>query len=267
MGQRRPTSRPMGCDRERRLADPCVGQGRHHLWIGRDGEVVVQPARRRLKAQVAQPHRIRDPPHPLVRTEIVQKAGGGPAAALQTELGAAGEETRLVVGEEEHVGVDDLARLRPQAQDAQRHPRAVGGDGQHDRGAVAAGLTERGGPAGVEAGRHEDRAPVGVEVQDLRSIGTQEEPVVQRPPADLVPATAQDGDVQRVDLGLEQHLGRGRAGPAPPSRPARPRPVPPRGPGAAASSRRPARRSVGTPGSGMIEPTSAPSPANSNEVT
>ena len=32
--------------------------------------------------------------------------------------------------------------------------------------------------------------------------------------ADLVAAAAQDGDVERVDAGLEQHLGAGRAGAA-----------------------------------------------------
>jgi hypothetical protein len=48
---------------------------------------------------------------------------------------------------------------------------------------------------------------VRVEVEHVGRVGCEQESVVDRPLADRVAATAQDGDVERVDLGLLEHLG------------------------------------------------------------
>ena len=131
----------------------------------------------------------------------------GRLAAREGEAGAAGEQARLLVGEQEHVGLDELALLEAEAEDPQRHPRLVGRDGEHDRRAVAGGLAELGGAGGVEAGGHEDLAAAAVEVEHLGRVGREEEAVVARPLADLVAAALQHGDVEGVDLRLEEHLG------------------------------------------------------------
>ena len=60
----------------------------------------------------------------------------------------------------------------------------------------------------VEAGGHEDRAAARVEVEHLGRVGREQEAVVDRPLADRVAAALQDGDVERVDLRLEEHLAR-----------------------------------------------------------
>ena len=90
--------------------------------------------------------------------------------------------------------------------------------------------------------------------------------MVDRPLADLVAAALQDGDVERVDLRLEQHLG-GAAGRGAADANA----IAASAGGATSRSSRcsvqspPRSTSVGTPGSGTIEPTDSPSPpVNSN---
>ena len=182
---------------------------------------------------------------------------------------SAGEHGRPLVGEEEDVGVHDLGRVEAEGEDPQRHPRLVGRDGEHDRRAVTRLLAELGGARGVEAGGHEDLRAVRVEVEHLGRVGREEEPVVDRPLTDRVTATAQDGDVERVDLRLLHHLGasparstrrRRRTRPAGPA--ARPRAA-----AAAGSSRRRARPSSGCRAAGTIEPTDSPVPLNSKLVT
>ena len=75
-----------------------------------------------------------------------------------------------------------------------------------DRRAVADGLPAGRGRVRIERGGHEDRAPVGIEIEDLRRVGRQPEAVILGPQADLVAAAAQDRDVERVDR-LQDHLG------------------------------------------------------------
>ena len=64
------------------------------------------------------------------------------------------------------------------------------------------------GPAGVEAGGHEDRAAGGVEVEHLGGVDRQPEAVLAGPVADGPAAAAEHGDVEGVDPGREQLLGR-----------------------------------------------------------
>ena len=60
---------------------------------------------------------------------------------------------------------------------------------------------------GVEPGGHEDRAALGVEVEHLGRVGGEEEAVLDGPRPHLVAAALEDGDVEGVDLRLEDHLG------------------------------------------------------------
>ena len=62
-----------------------------------------------------------------------------------------------------------------------------------------------GGAFRVEPGRQEDRAALGVELEHLRRVGGQEEPVLGRPGAHGFRPALEDRDVERVDLGLEEH--------------------------------------------------------------
>ena len=78
-----------------------------------------------------------------------------------------------------------------------------------DRRAVADLLAARLRRIGVEHGREEDRAPIGVEVEDLGRIGREAESVFRRPLADLGRAALEDRDVQGVDADLHDHLGAG----------------------------------------------------------
>ena len=127
-------------------------------------------------------------------------------AALEVQPAATGQQLRLVVGEQEDVRVDGLGRVEPEGEDAQRHPRLVRGNRQHDRCAVAARLSELLRTGRVEPRRHEDRAARRVEIEHLGRVGSQEVAVLERPPADFVAASPKDRDVEGVDLRLEQHL-------------------------------------------------------------
>ena len=62
----------------------------------------------------------------------------------------------------------------------------------------------------IEAGGHEDGAAPGVEVEDLRCVGWEPEAVIGGPLADVSAAAPQDGDVERVDAGLQENFGAGR---------------------------------------------------------
>ena len=113
----------------------------------------------------------------------------------------------LVVGQEEDVRLDDVVGAHAEAEDAQRDPRTVGGDGHVDRRAVAGGLAEFPSGCRVEAGGHEDRASGGVEVEDLGGVGREQEAVLLGPAADLVASALEDRDLEGVDLRLEDDLG------------------------------------------------------------
>jgi hypothetical protein len=75
-----------------------------------------------------------------------------------------------------------------------------------DGGAVAGAETLLGGAARVEPHRHEDRAALRVEVEDLGGVRREEEAVFARPVPDRRPAALEHDDVERIDLGLQDHL-------------------------------------------------------------
>src|SRR3990170_6774065 len=56
---------------------------------------------------------------------------------------------------------------------------------------------------GIETGGHEDRTAARVVVKDLRRVGWQDETVLARPSADRGAAAFEDGDVERINPGLE----------------------------------------------------------------
>ena len=193
------------------------------------------------------------------------------AASLRCTVrpGPPARRSGCAVGEQEDVGLDALLSVKPEPEDAHRHPWVVGRDRGHDRRAVADALAEVAGALGVELGGHEHGAARGVEVEYLGRVGREEEAVLQRPLADLVAAAGEDRDVERVDLRLEDDLNssvescRCRRGV-----------VAGFGDGGATSSARrcsvqspPRSTDVGTSGSGTIDPTDSPSPVNSNDVT
>jgi hypothetical protein len=179
--------------------------------VGSDGEVVVEVTRVRLQRHVGEPHGLRDPLHPLVGAEVGQQQLARRLAAPDVQAGPTGQQLRLVVRQQEDVGLDDLAAIEAEAEDAQRHPRLVDRHRHHDRGRVARALAELARAVRVEARRHEDRGSASVEVEHLGGVGRQQEPVLDRPLADRVAATPQHGDVERVDLGFEENLGVARA--------------------------------------------------------
>ena len=72
-----------------------------------------------------------------------------------------------------------------------------------DRRAVAGALTALHGRRGVEARGHEDLAAARIEVEDRRRIRRKVEAVLLGPGADGERAALEHGDVERVDLGLE----------------------------------------------------------------
>ncbi len=156
---------------------------------------------------VAEPHRVGHPAHVLVAAQVVEQRRRRRLAASDGDAGVGGEHRGTLVGEEEHVGIDDLGRVEPESEDPQRHPRFVGRDGQHDRRAVAGLLAEGRGARRVEARGHEDLRTLRVEVEHLRRVGREQEAVVDRPATDRVTAAAEDRDVERVDLHLLEHFG------------------------------------------------------------
>ena len=58
----------------------------------------------------------------------------------------------------------------------------------------------------VELGRHEVRRALRVEVEHLRRVGGQGEAVLVRPLRHDLAAAREDGDVERVDAHLLEHL-------------------------------------------------------------
>ena len=111
-----------------------------------------------------------------------------------------------MIGQQEHVCLHLAAASQTQPQDAQRDPRIIGGDRRHDRRRVARALAQLGGATGVELGGHEHRAALGIEIEHFGCVRGQQEPVLQRPPANLVTAALQHRDVQRIDLRFQDHL-------------------------------------------------------------
>ena len=104
--------------------------------------------------------------------------------------------------------LDGLVAGLAERQDPQRDPRVVGRDRDVDGRPVTDLLAAGRGRVGVEGGGEEDRAARRVEVEDLGRVGREAEAVVRGPLADRRRATAQDGDVEGVDLDLHQLLGR-----------------------------------------------------------
>jgi hypothetical protein len=116
------------------------------------------------------------------------------------------KQDRLAVGQEVHVRLDAVVRGFARPQDPERHPRVVRRHGDVDGGAVTDLLTLRLRGVGVEDRGHEDRAACGVEVEDLGSVRGETEAVLRGPASDGLAAALEDGDVERVDLDLHQHL-------------------------------------------------------------
>ena len=144
----------------------------------------------------------------LVVVEVGEESARRPLAAGQRQARARPQQ-RLAVGEQEDVRAHDVGLALAQPEDAQRHPGLARRDREHDRRAVALVLSEGSRTRRVEPGGHEDGTTARVEVEHLGRVGRQQETVVDGPLADRLPAAAQDGDVEGVDLGLEDHLRRG----------------------------------------------------------
>ena len=122
-------------------------------------------------------------------------------------LARPGEQPRGLVRQQVDVRLHLVAGLLAQAKDAQRHPGVVRGDGEMHGGAIACLLAARLGGAAIEDGGEEDRAALGVEVQHLRGIGREPEAVLPSPDRHVRAASPEHGDVERVDLLLDQDLG------------------------------------------------------------
>jgi len=179
--------------------------------------------------------------------------------------GRDGQERRGVIGQEEDVGLDGLRAGLAEGEDPERDPRVVGRDRDVDRRAVADLLAPRLRRVGIEGRGEEDRAALGVEVEDLGSVGREAEAVLRRPLADVRGAAAEDGDVEASILTFMSSSAPDAAGAAT----------------ACASRRngdvsRMSRWSVqsppfstldGIPGRGVIEPKAPPPPANWKAVT
>ena len=207
---------------------------------------------------------------PAIRSEVGQETLGRGLAGIEPDAIAAvrgGEQSRSVVGQEVDVRLDGLAAGLAEGEDPERNPRIVGRDRDVDRRAVAHLLAARLGRVRVEGGGEEDRAALGVEVEDLGRVGREAEAVVRGPGADVSRAALQDGDVEGVDLDLHDLLGaagcRRGAGRGPQSKRI----------GLVSRTRRwsvqspPFSTLVGTPGNGVIEPKAPPPPANWKAVT
>ncbi len=117
-----------------------------------------------------------------------------------------GKRGGLEVGQEVDVGLDGRVGSRTETQDAERYPRVRGRDDDVDGRAVPGPETLIRSTARVEPHRHEDRAALGVEVEHLGRVRRQEEAVLAGPVPDRGPATLQHDDVERIDLGLQDHL-------------------------------------------------------------
>ncbi len=185
-----------------------------------DRQVVLQLRRLLVDPHVRQPHPVgRQPLHAAVGPEIGQERCRCHVADLLDQPLLTGiavrrhglrKRRRPLLRQEEHVGLDHLGGLPTERQDAERHPRVRGRDLDVDRGALPStdALLLR--ALVVEPGRQEDGTPGGVEVEHLRRIGWQEVAVVPRPSTDRIAATLEHRDVERIDLGREEHLRRGR---------------------------------------------------------
>ena len=124
-----------------------------------------------------------------------------------------GQQRRRAVGQQIDIRLHDLLAGLAQAEDAQRHPRVVGRDGDVHRGPVPDLLAPFGGRVRIERRGEEDLAARRVELEHLGRIRREAEPMVGRPAADLVGAATQDRDVQRVDGDLHEDLGLTGGGP------------------------------------------------------
>ncbi len=155
----------------------------------------------------------RDPLHAGVGAQVGEEALAGGVAVVEDqprrlpERPGVRQQRRALIREQVDVGLDGLGRRLAEGEDPQRHPWVVRRDREVDRRPVADRLAALGGGVGIEGGRHEDRRALGVEVEDLGRIGGQAEAVVLGPQPNLVAATAEDRDIERVDRRLEQDLG------------------------------------------------------------
>ena len=147
------------------------------------------------------------PLHRDIGAEVVEQRLAGRFAPLQRHSRPTSQQVGFVLGEQEHVGFDAGIAIGSQSENPDGDPGVVGGDGGHDRCAVAGLLGEVGSTLGVETSGHEDRAALGVEVEDLRGVGAEQEAMLGGPGPHLVASAAENRDVEGVDLDLEQHFG------------------------------------------------------------
>ena len=167
-------------------------RGRAAAAAGVDGQVVGQLAGGRVDPQVAEPHAGgRQPLHALVGPQVGQELAGGRAALLQGDPVGAGADRpgsragRRSVSRYTSASIGSAGWWPRPRMRSGTHGLAVGmvrWIGVPSPSALAAGR----GPAGVEAGRHEDRAARGVEVEHLGGVERQPEAVLawpsRRPP-------------------------------------------------------------------------------------
>ena len=108
-------------------------------------------------------------------------AVGAVVEAHPVVAGRRGQERGRAVGEEEDVGVDAIRAGLAEGEDADGHPRVGRRDADVDGRAVADGLAAIGGGVGVEHGGEEDRAALGVEVEDFGRVRREAEAVLPGP--------------------------------------------------------------------------------------
>ena len=150
--------------------------------VGRDGQVVVEVAGVGVELQVRQPHVAGTHSMPTSERRSASRPARRRLAALDRRgPGPPASSFGLLVGQQEHVGLDPRWASSPR-------PRMRSGTHGSSVGIVAmigvpspAPWPRSRGPLGVEAGGHEDRAALGVEVEHLGCVGRQEEPVVDGP--------------------------------------------------------------------------------------
>src|SRR5581483_5906932 len=144
---------------------------------------------------------------PLIRSQVVEQLLGSDRVVFEAQRASVyGEERWAIVGEQKYVRVHAVARLFAESQDAQRNPWVRRWDGDLDRRPVAHALAAGRGRVAIEHSGEEDRAPSRVKVQNLWSVWGEAEPVVDGPSRDIPRAALEDGEIERVDAGLEEYL-------------------------------------------------------------
>ena len=152
----------------------------------------VSRSARSLHAELREPHvLLGQPAHARVRAQVghqrVRRGLARPQDQPALVLAAVGldrlrQHRRLDVGQQEDVGLHDLVAAGGRAPGCAAAPTGSGVGITTWIGVPSPTLHALvGGAFGVEPGRQEDRAALGVELQHLGRVGRQEEPVVASP--------------------------------------------------------------------------------------